>query len=62
MTPALALAHELIFNNKVHWNAESVRALARAALKERDELVLRVAELERKTRAIPRFQGMTDLA
>jgi hypothetical protein len=62
MPAALALAHELTFHRKELWNAERCRELARAALKERDELVLRVAELELKTRAIPRFQGMTELA
>lgn len=62
MNPALRLAHMVVTSRKELWNAEEVRRLAREASKERDELVMRVAELERKTRAIPRFQGMTELA
>jgi hypothetical protein len=62
MPPALALAHELTFHRKELWNADRCRELARAALKERDELVIRVAELEKAKRQVPKFQGMTELA
>ena len=44
------------------WNGKRIRELAQKALAERDALALRVAQLERALRQVPKFQGMTELA
>lgn len=55
MTPAVRLAHALRLDPRF-------ADLAREALAERDRLAARVAELEKRQRTTPKFQGMTELA
>lgn len=62
MSPTLRLVHQLMTHRRELWSADELRHLAREALREHDELRLRVAELERRTKAIPMFQGMEELA
>jgi hypothetical protein len=62
MNPALKLAHTMAMTRPEIWRRRELADLAREALKERDELVLEVERLRKAVRAIPRFQGMTDLA
>ena len=62
MNPALKLAHTLAMSRPEIWRRKELAALASEALRERDALVLRIHELEKCVRAIPRFQGMTELA
>ncbi len=62
MSPTVALVHYLTMHRKEVWTQVAVREWARSALHERDALVLRVAELEKRVKDTPKFQGMTELA
>ena len=62
LSPALRLAHTLAMTRPEVWRRKELLEWAREALRERDALALRVHELEKAVKSIPRFQGMTELA
>jgi hypothetical protein len=60
--PAWLKLHYLTQGRKENWEAGKIRECIRRALHEHDMQKLRIAELEKAVKAIPRFQGMTELS
>lgn len=60
--PTVRLVRAIRFENPATWDRKQLIELALAAMQEHDELLIRLHELEERSKAWPKFQGLSELA